>query len=59
VANNSRMTLHPEDVRATLCLLGRGVRGGFFQGALDNLKIHSGMPAEETPSAPKFPAFPN
>jgi len=52
VARNPRMTLNPDDLDATLCLLGRGASGGFFHGALDNVEIYTVSLLDETPPAP-------
>ncbi len=54
-ARNPRLTLNPDDVGATLCLLGRGVRGRFLRGALDNVEVRmlSGPGPAETPAEPR------
>ena len=41
-AENDKMTLHPDSIRATQCYLGRGLHGGFFGGLIDRFTVHSG-----------------
>lgn len=41
VAVNERMTLRPDDVRATRCYLGGGAKGGHFAGRIDRFTVHS------------------
>ena len=41
VAENASMTLAPDNVRATQCYLGRGLKGGHFGGMIDRFTIHS------------------
>ena len=40
-ADNAKMTLAPDSVRATECYLGRGLKGGYFGGMIDRFTIHS------------------
>ena len=41
VDENTRMTLNPEDVRATTCYLGRGLSGDYFDGQIDTVSVYS------------------
>jgi len=36
-----RITLNPDDLRATSCLVGRGLTGDFFAGQLEDVSIYS------------------
>lgn len=44
IAENPKLTINPEDVRPTLCLIGRGNTGGFFKGRLDDVSIYCNAP---------------
>ncbi len=52
VAANNKMTLNPEDVDATACYLGRGRKGGFFEGEIDNLEVYSVPLEDDVPPSP-------
>lgn len=53
VAENPKMTMNPEDVRPTLCLIGRGASSGFFKGRLDDVSIYcNATPTQEPASSP-------
>ena len=41
IAVNRSMTHNPEDLRATVCYLGRGFGGNFFRGMIDEVSIYS------------------
>jgi hypothetical protein len=41
MGKNTAMTLHPEDIRATQCYLGRGQDGGYFTGRFDLFEVYS------------------
>jgi len=41
VARNDRITLNPDDLRATTCLIGRGLEGDFFAGEIEDVSIYS------------------
>jgi hypothetical protein len=43
VARNSGITLNPDDLRATSCLVGRGLEGDFFAGQIEDISIY-GVP---------------
>ena len=51
VARDDRITLNPDDLRATSCLVGRGLEGDFFAGELEDVSIY-GVPLidEEAPA---------
>lgn len=57
VAQNTGMTLNPEDVRATSCYLGRGLKGNFFEGAIDDVAIHTIPLVDDVPPSPNPAAF--
>ena len=38
---NPAITLNPDDIEATQCYLGRGVKGGYFKGMIDCFEIYS------------------
>ena len=40
VAENNAMTFCPEDVRATQCYLGRGLKGWWFAGTIGRFAVH-------------------
>ncbi len=42
VAENRRMTLRPDSVRATRCYLGRGLQGRHFGGRVDQFSVRVG-----------------
>jgi hypothetical protein len=50
VARDDGITLNPDDLRATTCLVGRGLEGRFFAGELEDVSIY-GVPLvdEEAP----------
>jgi len=50
-AENSKMTLTPDSVRATQCYLGRGLNGGYFNGQIGRFTIHSVALTSTTPVA--------
>ena len=50
-AENSKMTLSPDSVRATQCYLGRGARRGFFRGMIGRFTVHSVALTERTGEA--------
>jgi len=52
VARNDKMTFNPDDIRATVCYLGRGAKGHFFKGRIDNLEIYSVPLRDEVPPSP-------
>ena len=41
VAREGGITLNPGDLRATACLVGRGLEGDFFAGELEGVSIYS------------------
>ncbi|HUT32139.1 MAG TPA: DUF6055 domain-containing protein [Planctomycetota bacterium] len=41
VARDGGITLNPDDLRATACLVGRGLDGDFFAGELEDVSIYS------------------
>jgi hypothetical protein len=41
VATSKAMTLNPEDLRAALCTIGRGLEGNFFAGELEGVSFYS------------------
>jgi len=43
VARNSAITLNPDDLGATSCLIGRGLEGDFFSGHIEDVSIY-GVP---------------
>jgi hypothetical protein len=56
-ARNKAMTLDPDDVNATHCYLGRGLKGNFFTGKIDSLEIYSVPTKDEVPPTPDPAAF--
>ena len=52
VDRNDGMTLNPEDIRATICLLGRGLSGNYFEGLIDRFSIYSNSLVDDVPPAP-------
>jgi len=52
VARDDSMTLNPDDLRATSCLVGRGVGGNFFAGELEDVSIYSVPLVDETAPTP-------
>jgi hypothetical protein len=57
VAEDRKMTLNPEDLRPQLCLIGRGVSGGFLKGQLDDLSFYCNSQIDEVPPTPDPAAF--
>jgi len=57
VKRSDKMTFDPDDVRATLCFLGRGAKGNYLKGSLDNVAIYSIPLVDETPPSPDPAAF--
>jgi len=51
-AGSGAVTLNPDDLRATLCLLGRGLDGHHFAGAIDEISIYSIATVDEVPPTP-------
>ena len=56
-AVNERMTLRPDDVRATRCYLGRGAGGGHFAGRIDRFTVHAVPLLDRAAPAPDPAAF--
>ena len=54
-ARNDRITLNPDDLRATSCLVGRGLEGNFFAGQLEDVSIY-GLPLIDVASLKPAPA---
>jgi len=52
VDRNDKMTLNPDDVRATLCLLGRGRAGAHFHGLIGRVSIYTHSLIDEVPPSP-------
>ncbi|MFW6164305.1 MAG: DUF6055 domain-containing protein, partial [Planctomycetota bacterium] len=52
VARGDGITLNPDDLRATRCLVGRGVDGHFFSGEIEGISIYSVPLVDEEPPAP-------
>jgi len=40
VARNDHFRFNPDDMRASVCYLGRGITGGYFKGCIDNFTIY-------------------
>jgi hypothetical protein len=41
VARSGGITLNPDDLRATVCLIGRGLEGNFFEGELEDVSFYT------------------
>ncbi|MFC1600734.1 DUF6055 domain-containing protein [Candidatus Sumerlaeota bacterium] len=52
VAVSQEMTLDPEDVRATVGLLGRGLEGNFFNGEIEQITFYSIPLIDHMPPTP-------
>jgi len=52
VARDDGITLNPDDLRATACLVGRGLEGDFFAGELEGVSIYSVPLVDEQAPAP-------
>jgi len=52
VARDDGITLNPDDLGATACLVGRGIEGGFFAGELEDVSIYSVPLVDENAPAP-------
>jgi len=57
VARDDGITLNPDDLRATACLVGRGLDGDFFAGELEGVSIYSVPLVDEEPPAPDPPEW--
>jgi len=55
VARDERITLKPDDLRAAVCLVGRGLEGDFFAGELEDVSIYSVPLIDEKAPAPDPP----
>jgi len=51
-ATNDAVTLNPEDLHATVCLLGRGLDGGHFAGSIEQVTVHSIATVDDRPPSP-------
>jgi|GEM_PF-1618221 len=52
VGENKKFTFNPEDVKPSVCYLGRGVDGGFFAGQIDEITIYSIATIDKEPPYP-------
>lgn len=52
VAENAKMTLKPDRVRATHCFLGRGLKGDYFSGLIGRFTVHSVALVDQSPPLP-------
>ena len=52
VARNDAMTMNPDDLRATVCMLGRGWTGRFFKGQIGEFSVYSVALVDEVPPTP-------
>jgi len=52
VARSDQITLNPDDLRATSCLVGRGLEGDFFAGEIEDVSIYSVPLVDEAPPTP-------
>ena len=52
VARKEGMTLNPDDLRATRCLVGRGLDGDFFAGELEDVSIYGVALIDQEAPAP-------
>jgi len=52
VARADGITLNPDDLGATMCLVGRGLEGDFFAGELEGVSIYSVPLVDEKAPAP-------
>ncbi|MCX6345361.1 MAG: DUF6055 domain-containing protein [Armatimonadetes bacterium] len=41
VGQNDKFTANPEDIKSTVCYLGRDMNGGYFNGQIDEVTIYS------------------
>ena len=57
VAKRDKITIDPEDLNCTVCLLGRGVEGDYFEGLVDALSLYSIPVVDETPPDPNPAAW--
>ncbi|MBL7223362.1 MAG: hypothetical protein ISS72_05895, partial [Candidatus Brocadiae bacterium] len=57
VAREGGITLNPDDLRATMCLVGRGLEGDFFAGELEGVSIYSVPLVDEQPPTPNPAAW--
>jgi hypothetical protein len=53
----SGLTLRPDQLRATRCYLGRGLKGDYFAGAIGRFTVHSVALVDRTPPTPDPAAF--
>ncbi|MHC4250101.1 MAG: DUF6055 domain-containing protein, partial [Planctomycetota bacterium] len=51
------ITVKPDDLRATACMVGRGLDGDFFEGELEDVSFYTVPLIDETPPAPDPAAF--
>jgi carbonic anhydrase/acetyltransferase-like protein (isoleucine patch superfamily) len=54
---NLKMSLRPDQVRATRCSLGRGFQGNFFGGKIGRFTVHSVALVDSEPPTPNPAAF--
>ena len=57
VARDDGITLSPDDLRATVCLVGRGLEGDFFAGEIEDVSIYSVPLVDEQPPTPNPPEW--
>jgi hypothetical protein len=57
VAKKDKMTLNPDDIRATTCYLGRGLGGNYFSGLVDSFGVYSVSLVDQAAPIPNPPEW--